>query len=497
MSDDFSPVLGIDLGTTYSAVTRWDERRQQATHYQTRGGEDSLQSAVYYDPDKDEFLIGQLAYKRGIVYPNNLALHVKRQMDDDTQVITIGGRHFSPVELSAKILERLYQDVAEKFPPGKFRSRGTVVTVPYYFKAHQYENTRKAAELANINCTSLIPEPIAASLAYAWHLIEQRGKAWEGSENILVFDLGGGTFDLTLFRLEQTQARLLFEVLATGGNDRLGGIDLDECLFNLLLDKGGISLNGLGDLEQLKARQNLLPKVIEAKHTLSAATDTYVTAADLLPGRHLDLQVTRSEFEASIQPYVTKIESVIEKLWATANLSAAKVDRVILVGGSSRIPRIKSLVSDLVSKDKVYEYARPDLCIAEGAAMYAAYLDDPEIFGRKIEIITRTCHALGVEIAGGRFSTIIPANSKTAEGNSQRFTTPTDYQTSLDINVYQGSSQLVKGNTRIGTINIPDLPPRKTDDQDIKVTFKVSDEQLLSVIVEVEGRRWTASFNFN
>jgi len=486
------PVLGIDLGTTFSAIAWWNERKKQSIHYQTRTGDDSLQSAVYYDPEKSEFLVGQLAFNRGIVYPENLAFGVKRQMDDASQLIEIGNQSFSPIDLSAKILQRLYSDVADKFPSNGFKSRGTVVTVPYYFKAHQCENTRKAAELANINCIGLIQEPIAASLAYAWELVQNRGD-WEGSENILVFDLGGGTFDLTLFKLEQTKTQLLFEVLATGGDDRLGGMDFDECLFKLLLNQSDISLEGLSDIEVRKVRAKMMKQVIESKHTLTATDSTYITIPDVLPGRHIDTEVTRADFEASIQHYFDRIESIIDRQWTIANLPASKVDHVILVGGSSRIPRIKSLVSDLVGGDKVSRYSRPDLCIAEGAAMYAAYLDDPEIFGRSISITTRTCHALGVETSGGAFFSLIPANRKTPCELRQSFTTDSQ-QTSLDINVYQGSASMVKDNTLIGTVSISDLPP---DEPDIEIIFKVSEEQLLSVIVEVGGRRWSASLNFS
>jgi molecular chaperone DnaK len=487
-----NPVLGIDLGTTFSAIAWWNEKRKQSIHYQTSTGDDSLQSAVYYDPDKKEFLVGQLAFNRGIVFPENLAFGVKRKMDDASQTMEIGGQSFSPIELSAKILQRLHGDVVSKFPTNQFKSRGTVVTVPYYFKAHQCENTRKAADHADINCIGLIQEPIAASLAYAWELVGNRGD-WEGSENILVFDLGGGTFDLTLFRLEQTKTQLLFEVLATGGDDRLGGMDFDECLFNLLLAQSKISLEGLSDVEVRKARAKMMKQVIETKHTLTFTDSAYVTIPDVLPGQHIDTEIKRVDFEASIQHYFEKIELIIDRQWAMANLPASKVDHVILVGGSSRIPRIRSLVSDLVGENKVYQNSRPDLCIAEGAAMYAAYLDDREVFGRNISITTRTCHALGVETSGGAFFSLIPANRKTPCELRQSFTTDSQ-QTSLDINVYQGSAPLVKDNTLIGTVSVSDLPP---DDPDIDIIFKVSDEQLLSVIVEVDGRRWSASLNFS
>lgn len=424
-----------------------------------------------------------------------MAFGIKRYMDEAQQKIVIGDRAFSPIELSAKILERLYKDVADKCPVDLFQSRGTVVTVPYYFKAHQCENTRKAAELANINCIGLIQEPIAASLSYAWQLVQARPQK-EFAENILVFDLGGGTFDLTLFRLEQSQEKLLFEVLATGGDDRLGGMDFDKCLLQFLLEKSGITLNNLSPLEERKARQKILEQAIEAKHTLSSTQLEYVTVTDVIPGKHIDTTVTREEFEACIQTYIDKIDRTIDKLWVTANMPPSQVDRVILVGGSSKIPRIKSLVSDLIGAEKVYDNTNPWLCVAEGAAMYAAYLDNREVFGRDIEIRTRTSHALGVEIKDKEFYPLIAANRKTPCQQIQIFGTTADYQSYLDIHVYQGCDRLVENNTLIGTISIADLPKRPQGELDIWVTFNVNETQMLSVIVEVEGMRRAANLKF-
>lgn len=493
VDNEKNPVLGIDLGTTFSAIARWDGREPRT--YQTKGGKDTLQSVVYYDPEKTEFLVGQLAYRRGILYPENMVLGVKRKMDDANQKIEVGGQLFSPVELSSKILERLYSDVAEKFPKGQFESRGTVVTVPYYFKAHQCENTRNAAEAANINCIGILQEPIAASLSYAWQLVQERPER-EGSENILVFDLGGGTFDLTLFELKQTKEKLLFEVLATGGNDRLGGMDFDESLLQLFLKKGDITLDGLSETNKRKPRQKLIESAINTKVTLSSIENEYVTITDVLPGKYIDTEVNRAEFESSIQIYIDKIEAIIDKLWVTANMKPTDVDRVILVGGSSKIPRFKSLLWDLIGEDKVYANTNPDLCVAEGAAMYAAYLDDREVFGREIEIRTRTCHALGVETAQGKFEIIIPANRKTPCEKTKIFTSNIDNATYFDIKVYQGSEALVKDNTLIGTLNISGLPPKRRGELDIRVTFKVGEEQTLSVTVEVEGMRKSALLKY-
>lgn len=479
--NEFNPVLGIDLGTTFSAIARWDGRGPR--HYQ-HAGKDDLRSLVHVNPQTKEILIGQVAYTRGLLDPGNMVLGVKRMMDDSSRKIAVGGQEFTPIEISSFILKRLYGDVAEIFPKGLFRSRGTVVTVPYYFKAHQCDNTRRATELAEIDCIGLIQEPIAASLAYAWQLVQEKPEQ-ELKEMILVFDLGGGTFDLTLFELEQRQDRLVFEVLATGGDDRLGGMDFDNCLVQLLLDKSKIKLDGFSELEQRKARQRLLLAAEDAKITLGATEHTDVAIGDVIPGRHIDTSVSRAEFIESIAPYFEKIKSIIENLWHTATKKPSDVKRVILVGGSSRIPHIKSLLTESIGEDKIYRNINPSLCVAEGAAMYAAYLDDREVFGREIEIRTRTCHPLGVENEGGVFFALISANRKTPCEQHQVFTTTADNMTSLDITVYQGPARLVKDNTHIGTINITGLPPKPRGELDIHVTFKVNEEQVLSVKVQV------------
>jgi molecular chaperone DnaK (HSP70) len=496
MPDDaLKPVIGIDLGTTFSAIAYWHERRQEPRHYQHSISGETLQSVIYCDPKTKEILFGKLAYRKGLVSPENVVIGVKRMMDDASQVISIGGQSFSPVDLSAKLLHELYQDVAKQHGDGRsFKSRGTIVTVPYYFKAHQCAHTRKAAEIANIELVGLIQEPIAASLAYAWQLVQDRPDQ-EIKENILVFDLGGGTFDLTLFCLHQTPKKLVFDVLATGGDDRLGGMDFDECLYNLVLERGAVSLTGLSEIDHNKARQKVMEQVVEAKITLSSASDTFITVTDVLPGKHIDIKVTRDDFEKSIQAYTKKIDAIVQKLWAVANLRPSDMHRVILVGGSSRIPCMKALVCDLIGEEKVYGNINPSLCVAEGAAMYAAYLDDREIFGREIEVKTRTCHALGLEKAGGKFFELIAANQPTPSERSQLFTNDVDNMTSLDINVYQGSAPDVKDNAKIGTIKI-DLPPAKAESLDIMVIFKVDTEQNVTVTVEINGDRWGDSFGY-
>lgn len=486
VDNQFNPTLGIDLGTTFSAIARWNGRGPE--HYQHLG-KDTVQSVVYCNPRTGELLVGDLAYRMGLRDgPDSMIVGVKRLMDDASQQVVLSGREFSPIEISAHILRQVYADAASTVPatPG-FRARGTVVTVPYYFKAHQCENTRQAAEMAEVGGSGeirILQEPIAASLAYAWQLVHSDPDR-EHEETILVFDLGGGTFDLTLFRLAQTKDKLLFEVLATGGDDRLGGMDFDLCLMELILKNSGISLAGLSPQEERKARQTLVATAIEAKISLSAVPEWDVIAGDMPSGLAFETIVARPQFEECIRLYIAKIESIMEKLWDTPNLNLkpSQIDRVIRVGGSSQIPYMKQLLQEQVG-EKVWGDIDPALCVAKGAAMYAAYQDDPDIFGKEIEIRTRTCHALGVETAGGRFEVIIPANLKTPCTRRKLFTFNANDMTAHDIQVFQGAARSVTGNSLIGAIPISGLPKRPRGELDIWVTFDVNNEQVLSVIVE-------------
>lgn len=494
MDNEKNPVLGIDLGTTFSAIARWDG--SGARPYEGTTGDKAFQSVIYIDPKTNQVLVGKIAYNRGLINPEFMVLGVKRMMDDASQKINIGGAVYTPVQLSSFILKQLYSEVRAKFPKGLFKSRGTVVTVPYYFKAHQCENTRKAAEIAKIECVGLIQEPISAALCYALQLVQDHPEREEFTENILVFDLGGGTFDLTLFRMDQKKDKLTFQVLATGGDDRLGGMDFDQSLIKLLLKKSRISLDGLSPLDERKARQKLIDAAITAKIALSMVDQQDVIVADVLPGKHMEIAVSRREFEDCICQYVDKIKGIIDGLWDTSRKKPGDVDRVIKVGGSSLMPCMGMLLTEMVGEGKVYGNIDPSLSVASGAAIYAAYLDDRSVFNREIEIQQITSHSLGVETAGGRFHILVPRNRKTPCEVIEVFGTELDNETSVNINVYQGSASLVKDNSLIGTISISGLPPKPKGQLDIEITFKVSEDNTLSAIAEVEGKRKTATFKF-
>jgi len=492
IDNETNPVVGFDLGTTFSALARWVDRKGPQI-IQNRAGQDTTQSAVYFNPDNDEILVGNTAYNRGLMTPENMIVGVKRLMDDGHQKIILGGKEFTPISLSSLILEKIYEDAKMKYPTGTFSSRGSVVTVPCYFKAHQMDNTRQAAEMADINCIGIIQEPIAASLTYALQICEDHFDK-EFNQKILVFDLGGGTFDLTLFQLKHTNDTIFFEVLASSGDDRLGGMDFDQCLADVILEKSGVSLDGVESKLYNKAQKNLLEQSTLAKIALSASNDYYVAVPFILPDKHIEVSITREDFEKSIKHYLDKVSIIIDGIWASSNLTASDIDRVIRVGGSSQIPCIKNLLDDILGAEKTWSNINPSTSIAEGAAMYAAYLDNTDFFEKKIVIRTRTCHALGLKTAGDRFKELIPANREAPCTAKQVFTTTKDNVKKLNLSVYQGSGRKVtkKTHSLVGKIPIKNMAPKRAGEIDIVVMFSIDMAQRLSIEVEVEGQKETA-----
>ena len=496
IDNETNPVLGFDLGTTFSALARWVDRKGPQI-IQNRAGQDITQSVVYYNPENDEILVGHIAYTKGLIVPENMIVGVKRLMDDGNQKVMLGGKEFTPITLSSLILEKIYEDAKMKYPTGTFSSRGSVVTVPCYFKAHQMANTRKAAEMTDINCIGILQEPIAASLSYALQICEDHFDK-EFSQKILVFDLGGGTFDLTLFQLKHTNDTIFFEVLASSGDDRLGGMDFDRCLADVILEKSGVSLDGVEPKLFNKAQKNLLEQSTLAKIALSASNDYYVAVPFILPDKHIEVSISREEFEKSIKHYFDKISNIIDSLWASSKLKPSDIDRVIRVGGSSHIPCIKNLLDDILGAEKTWSNINPSTSIAEGAAMYAAYLDNTDFFDKKIVIRTRTCHALGLKTAGNRFKELIPANRQAPCTAKQVFTTTKDNVKKLDLAVYQGSGRKVSKKTHslIGKIPINNLAPKRAGEVDIVVMFSIDMAQRLSITVEVEGQKKSAVVNY-
>lgn len=469
------PVLGIDLGTTYSAISRWTEKGPKV--YQSPKGGYTIASAVYFDPRQTKPVVGNLALTKAILDPENAVIGVKRKMDNGHQILKVGGTEYTPIDISSIILKDIFE-YAERTTPG-FSPSGVVVTVPYYFTALQRQNTIEAAEQAGLNVLGIIEEPIAAALAYGLHE-EDSIK----DETILVFDLGGGTFDLTIFRLINSKDKLSFEVLATGGDDRLGGLDFDKDIANLLLQKSGLNLDGITKEDRLKADRALLDAAKETKETLSFEEFTDVTKPNILPGQHIEVDIERHEIEKVLKKYFTKMDFIIDTVLEKASVSKNEIDRVIKVGGSSRIPKIDELLIQKIGINKVHSNIDPDLCVAQGASVYAAFRDERLDWSKEIEIKTATAHDLGIRAGNDRFSVLIPGNRKTPCEATRIFTTNIDDCEELDVDVFQGSSPLLANNMQIGKIRVGGLLRRPAGELDIKITFKVTQQQAVSVEIE-------------
>lgn len=474
IDNEKKPVLGIDLGTTYSAISRWTEKGPKV--YQNPRREYTWASVVYYDERQEKPLVGNLALKRALIDPENAVIGVKRMMDDANQKIRLGNKEFSPIDISSMILRDVYE-YAEKTTPG-FDPSGVVVTVPYYFTAVQNSNTSAAAEQAGLNVLGIIQEPVAAALAYGIHEEEVLN-----DEIMMVFDLGGGTFDLTIFRFTNSSDKLTFEVLATGGDDRLGGLDFDQSLSELIEIKSNLKLEGQSATDVLKAKSSLLEAAKEAKEILSFEETTDIIKPNILPGQHIEIELEREEFEQCISGYFTKMDMIIDNVIEKASLSRNDINRVIKVGGSSRIPKIDELLEQKLGANKTFGNIDPDLCVAQGASIYAAFLDERIEWSKEIEIKTATAHALGVGLGDGRVSVLIPGNRRTPCKETRTFTTDINGCEELDIDLYQGSSKFIKNNKKIGTIHVPGLVKRPAGELDIQITFRINQQQTVSVTV--------------
>lgn len=477
----FSPVIGIDLGTTYSSVARWSG--QGADVYSPKG-ERALRSVVYYDEKNNKYLFGNAAFMSGILNPDNVIIGVKRLMDDNSNKIKLGTKIHTPIEISSMILRNIYESIQAMFPKGVYNSSGVVVTVPYYFKAHQLQNTTEAAKMAGLNLIGVLQEPIAAAFAYGLH---HSYKDIVRDENILVFDLGGGTFDLTILNIKEDSNTLYFNVVGIGGDDRLGGLDFDNAFMKAIIKKEKINFNSVKQ-EKLKkiGKQKLLDAVIKSKEILSSIESTYIAVPDVIPGYHIDVEYTRKDFEDAISEYLLKIRRIIRETMSNARISAKDIDKVIKVGGSSKIAIIDEIINSECGEGKIYSDIDPSLCIAQGAAIYAAYLSNNLQFDKKIFIETVTAHPLGVEDSEGGFIILIDQNVKTPAKETLVFTTDEDYQTDIDVKVYQGTSSIAANNSHVGTIKIKGLRPTLKYELEIKITFEVTSSQEVKITVEEE-----------
>jgi molecular chaperone DnaK len=457
-----SKVIGIDLGTTNSCVAVLEGG--EPVVIPNAEGARTTPSVVAFSKD-GERMVGQIAKRQAIANHERTIASIKREMGSNYKV-KIDDKEYTPQEISAMILQKLKQD-AESYlgePVTK-----AVITVPAYFSDSQRQATKDAGRIAGLEVLRIINEPTAASLAY--------GIDKEKNQKIMVYDLGGGTFDVSILEIGDG----VFEVLSTSGNNRLGGDDFDRRIMDHMIAEfkrtEGIDLS-----KDKSAMQRLKDAAETAKIELSSTSQTsinlpYITVDANNTPRHLQLTLTRAKFNELTHDLVEKTRECVTLAMKDANVKAADIDKVILVGGSTRIPAVQELVKTMTGKEP-FKGINPDECVAIGAAIQGGILSG-EV--QDIVLMDVTPLSLGIETLGGVFTKLIERNTSIPTQKSQIFTTAADGQTSVDVHVLQGERELAQYNKTLGRFQLTGIPPAPRGVPQIEVKFDIDANGIVHV----------------